>query len=156
MSEVDYSKDYWDIVFDQLGRKRLFKLALAALALLYASAIYAPLIANDRPFVLEAVNYKEYERALKTLFFASLGLQELVGQTPVEFLERTQGSDQTYAEAIGAERRAIGGGNRTRGSSGSCTNVWRPLATATQSRISLRTPASRSARFESSSPRTSV
>ena len=87
-----YSKDYWDIVFDQLKKRRLFKLALAVLALLYASAIYAPLLANDRPFVLEAINYKEYELALKTLYPATVGLRSKVRQTPDEFLAK--GADE--------------------------------------------------------------
>ena len=34
-----YSKDYWDLVFDQLGKRRLFKLAVAILAVVYATAI---------------------------------------------------------------------------------------------------------------------
>ena len=36
-----YSKDYWDLVFEQLGKRPLFKIGMAILALLYASAIYA-------------------------------------------------------------------------------------------------------------------
>ena len=38
----DDPRDAWDLVFEQLGRRRLFRLALGLLALLYASAIYAP------------------------------------------------------------------------------------------------------------------
>jgi len=103
-----YSKDYWDIVFDQLSKRRLFKLALAALALLYGAAIYAPLIANDRPYVLEAVNFAEYDRALKTLYPATMGLRARVGKTPEEFLEdRTEGSTQTYEEAVRTEEQAV-------------------------------------------------
>lgn len=102
-----YSKDYWDIVFDQLSKRRLFKLALAVLALLYASAIYAPLIANDRPYVLAAINYDTYERALKTLYPATMGLRARVEKTPAEFLaERTEGT-QTYAEAVHGEEQAV-------------------------------------------------
>ena len=59
MSDVDvrraeareYSKDYWDLVFDQLAKRRLFKLALTVLALLYGLAIYAPFLGNDRILV---------------------------------------------------------------------------------------------------------
>ena len=32
-----YSKDYWDIVFEQLGRRRLFRAAVVVLALIYAT-----------------------------------------------------------------------------------------------------------------------
>ena len=51
------ARDHWDVVFAQLSRRRLFRLAVAILALLYGLAIYAPLIANDRPYVLEAVDH---------------------------------------------------------------------------------------------------
>ena len=47
--ESVYSKDYWDTVFEQVGRRPLVKAALALLALLYASAIFCTFLANDRP-----------------------------------------------------------------------------------------------------------
>ncbi len=62
-----YSKDYWDLVFEQLGRRPLFKLGVAVLALLYATAVYAPLIANDRPLVLYAIDYKDYKNASRSM-----------------------------------------------------------------------------------------
>lgn len=103
-----YSKDYWDIVFEQLGRRRLFKLAMAALALIYASAVYAPLIANDRPYVLEAANYKEYGKAHRTLYPATLGLSGVAKKTEEEYLaKRPESSDFSYAEAVEQERLAI-------------------------------------------------
>ncbi len=103
-----YSKDYWDIVFEQLGRRKLFKLASVILALIYASAIYAPLIANDRPFVLEAANYKAYGKAHRTLYPATLGLGRVAKQSEADFLAgRAEGSDFGYAQAIEQERLAI-------------------------------------------------
>ncbi len=60
-----YSKDYWDIVFEQLGRRKLFKLGLGILAILYSVAIFAPVLANDRPFKLVAADYKGYSDALR-------------------------------------------------------------------------------------------
>ncbi|MEM7306507.1 MAG: ABC transporter permease [Planctomycetota bacterium] len=105
-----YSKDYWDQVFEQLGKRTLFKVALAILAVLYASAIYAPLIANDRPFVLEAINYKEYGQAHRTLYPVTLGLNSLAKKSPEEYLEdRTEGSTQTFDEALSAELAAASG-----------------------------------------------
>ena len=99
-----YSKDYWDVVFDQLGRRRLFQLALAVLALLYGSAIYAPLLASDRPYVLEAIDYGAYDKARKGLYPSTLGLRSLLKKTPEEYLEgRMEGSTQTYDEALEAE-----------------------------------------------------
>lgn len=109
-SPATYSKDYWDLVFEQLGRNRLFKVALVVLGLLYASAIYAPLIANDRPFVLEAADYAEYNKAMRTLYPATLGVGRVAKQTPAEYLEqRTEGSTQTYDEALTSELDAVRG-----------------------------------------------
>lgn len=103
-----YSKDYWDIVFEQLGRNRLFKFAAVLLTLMYASAIYAPLIANDRPYILEAANYADYNSAMRTLYPATLGAGRVAKQTPEEYLaKRTEGSTQTYAEAMALESGAV-------------------------------------------------
>jgi len=80
------------------------------LALFYGLAIYAPLLANDRPYVLEAVDYKGYESARKRIWFSALGLVELIGKTPEEYLAgRTGGSDQGYEEALRAEAAALAG-----------------------------------------------
>lgn len=107
-SEEGYSKDYWDLVFEQLSRRRLFQFGLVVLALLYGSAIYAPLLANDRPYVLEAINYAEYDQARKGLYPVTLGFRGLAKKTPDEYLaKRTEGSTQTYAEALEAERSAL-------------------------------------------------
>lgn len=103
-----YSKDYWDLVFEQLFKNHLFKVAAGVLVLLYASAIYAPLIANDRPYVLEAANYAEYNKAWRTLYPATLGVGSVAKKTPEKYLAgRVEGSDQTYAEALENERRAV-------------------------------------------------
>ena len=37
-----YSKDYWDLVGEQLSKRALFKVGMAVLALLYGLAIFAP------------------------------------------------------------------------------------------------------------------
>ena len=62
-----YSKDYWDIVLVQLRRRKSVKFALVLLALLYATAIYAPFIAGDRPLLLVATNASVYKKARNTL-----------------------------------------------------------------------------------------
>lgn len=94
-----YSKDYWDLVFEQLAKRKLFKLGLAVLALLYATAIYAPLVANDRPYVLEAIDLKGYWSALRML--------RPVANSALGFLR--EGRDQ---ELLGA---SSGGGAGRRG-----------------------------------------
>jgi peptide/nickel transport system permease protein len=60
-------RDAWDIVLERLSRRWLFRVALAVLALVYASAIYAPLLANDRPYLLEAVDFRAYGEARRVL-----------------------------------------------------------------------------------------
>jgi len=62
---ASYSKDYWDLVLDQLLKHGLFKAGLAVLALLYGLAIFAPLISNDRPYKLVAIDYGAYESSLR-------------------------------------------------------------------------------------------
>lgn len=87
-----YSKDYWDNVFEQVGRRPMAKLALVVLALLYASAIYAPLIANDRPWSLEAADSRAYRRDLKTLYASSLTLRRYAKQGREAYLEELEKS----------------------------------------------------------------
>lgn len=81
-----YSKDYWDLVFEQLARRPLFKLALAVLAIVYATAIYAPLIANGRPFVLEAIDLGGYKSATSSLSAVTTGLGKKLEQTDEAYL----------------------------------------------------------------------
>ncbi len=56
------------------------RIALAFLAMLYAAAIYAPLIANDRPLRMEAVHVKEYRAALRSLVPAAQELARLAAE----------------------------------------------------------------------------
>jgi peptide/nickel transport system permease protein len=58
-------------------RSRRTRIALGCLAVLYAAAIYAPLIANDRPLRMEAVHVKEYRAALRSLVPAAEELARL-------------------------------------------------------------------------------
>jgi peptide/nickel transport system permease protein len=101
------SKDYWDIVFHQLGRHRLFKVGLSVLALLYAVAIYAPFIANDRPFVLTGIDAAEYDNALRLLRPVALSLGDLVAKDDEAYAAaRATTSPATRAEAIAVEVQA--------------------------------------------------
>jgi len=58
-----YSKDYWDLVLGQLKKRKSVRIAVALLVGLYAVAIFAPLLANDRPLYFEGTNYGEYRAA---------------------------------------------------------------------------------------------
>ncbi|MBI1382775.1 MAG: ABC transporter permease subunit [Planctomycetaceae bacterium] len=72
-----YSKDYWDLVLEQLGRRKLFRLGLGVLAVLYGLAIFAPLIGNDRPYKLVAIDYGGYAQAVRAL--GGLGSRAALG-----------------------------------------------------------------------------
>ncbi len=61
----------------RLWRRPLSRVALALLALLYSSAIYAPLLASDLPYWLEAVDRRGYEAARRTLPAVVSALTEL-------------------------------------------------------------------------------
>lgn len=103
-----YSKDYWDIVFEQLGKRALFKISMVVLALLYASAIYAPLIANDKPYVLEAIDYKAYKSATSLMSATTSSVARLMKKTPEEYAEsRGEGAPATLDEALKVERDAL-------------------------------------------------
>ncbi|GJM43942.1 MAG: hypothetical protein DHS20C21_07840 [Gemmatimonadota bacterium] len=90
------SRDYWDIVLAQLNKRRTFRISLVALVLMYAAAIYAPLIANDRPLYLKAVDTASYRKAVREMRLGANGLVERIGT----------GADLNLA-AIEAERSAI-------------------------------------------------
>ncbi len=62
-----YSKDYWDLVIEQLFKRKLFKVGMVVLALMYGTAIYAPFISNDRPYQFEGVDLQEYGSAARSL-----------------------------------------------------------------------------------------
>lgn len=112
-----YSKDYWDIVFEQLGRRKLFKVGLAILALLYAIAIYAPFLANDRPYVIEMVDLKGYKSAAGSMRAVAREVGGLIEMSDEDYAERlknttsigdgsdadVEGSSRTRADAIHEE-----------------------------------------------------
>jgi len=60
---IPYSKDYWDLVGDQLGKRRSVRFATVVLVLLYAIAIFAPFLANDRPLSFTGTDFGEYRGA---------------------------------------------------------------------------------------------
>ena len=78
-------RSYGDAVRAALGRRKLFRLGVALLALLYALAIYAPLIANGRPYVLEAVDLGGYRAALSSLSAVVAGIDRLVAQSEEQY-----------------------------------------------------------------------
>jgi peptide/nickel transport system permease protein len=65
------SKDYWDIVLGQLAKRPSVLIAGGILVFLYAVAIYAPLLANDRPLVFEGTDYGNYRGAHRLIRLAA-------------------------------------------------------------------------------------
>ncbi|HIG87715.1 MAG TPA: ABC transporter permease [Planctomycetes bacterium] len=81
-----YSKDYWDLVFEQLGRRKLFRVGMGVLALLYGLVIFAPFLAGDRPFSFEGVDRAAYGSSLNSLRAVTNGMLKLVEQPDEAYL----------------------------------------------------------------------
>jgi peptide/nickel transport system permease protein len=81
-----YSKDYWDLVFEQLGRRKLFRVGIGVLALLYGLVIFAPFLAGDRPFSFEGVDRAAYGSSLNSLRAVTNGMLKLVEQSDEAYL----------------------------------------------------------------------
>ena len=109
-----YSKDYWDLVFEQLSKRTLFKIGLVVLAFLYGSAIYAPFLANDRPFVIESVDLRAFRSASGSLSAVTTGMGSLIKQSDEDYTERLrsagtlgkEGVPQDRTDALQQERQA--------------------------------------------------
>ena len=107
-----YSKDYWDLVLDQLRRRPSVWISLALLALLYATAIYAPLLAGDRPLLLSATNAVSYGKAQRSISGIVLGFKGLVESgAPAEKLAQERAGIaqrvETMLEQLGPGDRAV-------------------------------------------------
>ena len=106
---VELHRDPWSAVCEALRRRRGMRWALVCLLLLHAGVIYAPLIANDQPYVVEAIDYGAYDRARSELAGIGRGFAQLAEQGRVEFeaglSERAVVRD--YEVALAAERGAL-------------------------------------------------
>ncbi|MCB9897216.1 MAG: ABC transporter permease [Planctomycetes bacterium] len=124
-----YSKDYWDIVLGQVRRRPSAMIALGLLVLLYAVAIYAPLLANDRPFLFEGTDATAYKKARRELlpvtagllatakggeaaFDATLAAEEargaaLSGKERDEWLRQREQRVRTFDDELATERQAL-------------------------------------------------
>ncbi|MSR62475.1 MAG: ABC transporter permease [Planctomycetes bacterium] len=93
---------------EHLARRRGFRYALLGLALMVSLALYAPLLASDRPLYLEAVRRGEYERARRTLMPVAKNLASLLAKDEAAFLAaRAASSSQTLAAARAGEHQAL-------------------------------------------------
>ena len=111
-----YSKDYWDLVIEQLSKRKLFKLGMVVLALLYGVAIYAPFITNDRPYRFEGVDLKEFTSAAKSMSPVVSSMGRILKASDEEFEAQLRKAGtwgqpdvapQTRGEAFTEERGAM-------------------------------------------------
>ncbi len=100
-----YSRDHWDIVLSQLARRPSVWVSVVLLALAYAAAIYAPLLAGDRPLVITATDAAAYNAHLKTLVPIVINFEGLV--TGGEAAHAASRSTLGWPETLAAERDAI-------------------------------------------------
>lgn len=97
-----------------LRARRATRLALVVLALLGSVAVFAPLLASDRPYVLVAVRRAEFERARRGLLPPAMALGELVVRGRAEHERARAGTARPdYDTALAAERGALDGRLRT-------------------------------------------
>ena len=106
----EYSKDYWDLVFEQLGKRALFKAGMVVLTLLYGIAVFAPMLANDRPYSVESVDLKGYASALRVLRPMATTAAKAAKQTEAEYAtaleSASEGAAPTRLAAAEVERDA--------------------------------------------------
>jgi peptide/nickel transport system permease protein len=66
--------------WERLAARRSFRGAAGTLLVIASLAVYAPFLANDRPYVIEGVRRGEYERALRSLAPVAQALEGLLAQ----------------------------------------------------------------------------
>ncbi len=91
-----YSKDYWDNVLEQLTRRGLFRLGMSVLTVLYGLAIFAPMLANELPYKLVAVDHGAYDSALRSL--------SPVARSVLEMNEQVAGAPESERATLLARR----------------------------------------------------
>lgn len=107
MGDRNIASDEFGRFAERLLAQRRVRAALIVLTLLFAAAIYAPLVANDRPYVIESVEIARYEDARRSLEPVLESMSALIARTRAEFDgERGAAPHQNQLEAIAAERRA--------------------------------------------------
>jgi peptide/nickel transport system permease protein len=98
------SRDYWGIVSSQLKRRLSVRLSLGLLVFLYAVAIYAPFVANDRPLYFRGVDLAEFRKAQRELPLGARALREHLeraeGEATLEELERERAATLLRVRAM--------------------------------------------------------
>ena len=93
-------QDYWELVVSQVRRRKMSMFALGVLVVLYAIAVFAPFLANDRPLYFHGIDMQIYEKAQREL---PITVESLVAQVR---LGETAGSD-SWIDRVGREHSAI-------------------------------------------------
>ncbi|MGQ0553691.1 MAG: ABC transporter permease subunit [Planctomycetota bacterium] len=98
------SKDYWDLVLGQLRRRPSVWVSLVLLVLLYATAIYAPFLAGDRPLMIAASDAASYRKAARSIAPVAAGFAELVRSGPAS---EEPAARAAWEQALQAEHGAL-------------------------------------------------
>lgn len=91
----------------ELKRRQLCRWALACLMLLYGLAIFAPLLAGDRPYILKAVDYRSYDAALRTLAPVAASVERLIEAGSGQPGDATQAWPEALAAELGAAEQRV-------------------------------------------------
>jgi peptide/nickel transport system permease protein len=95
-------------VRERLLATRSARFAAAVLALFVSAAILAPLVANDRPYLLVAIDTGRYEAARTSLVAVVQTWADLRAHGESDWLaHRPAGSTRTYARALAEEWSAV-------------------------------------------------
>lgn len=97
--------DTWEAVARELRRRPVVRLAALLLVLLYGVAIYAPLLAGDRPLRLTGTDAAAYRKAQRGLSAPARGLARLAGAERAGWEAANPGRD--WAVALREEHGAL-------------------------------------------------
>ena len=106
MAEPASAPDRWGELAARLWRAPRVRACVWFLLLVHASAIYAPLIANDKPYYLEATHPGEYERALSIAGRIAASMERLARSEDAQLESGAAHHVRWYGEAM-AEGRAM-------------------------------------------------
>ena len=102
------SQDYWDIVSSQISKRPSVIISFTCLVILYAIAIYAPFIANDRPLYFDGTDKQSFLKAQRELSVTAQSLNEHLQQpVPSSLDEPMPGAETSWNDLLERESSAI-------------------------------------------------
>src|SRR5690606_6937081 len=106
----------WELVISQVRRRKMSMFALGVLVVLYAIAVFAPFLANDRPLYFHGVDLQVYEKAQRELPITVQSLVDEVrnGDTPgaIPWTERVEREHSAITHRAEAMMRQLAPGDR--------------------------------------------